>query len=58
MRGLSDRKRRAQAIVNKAKDALPQDWSGAKQRLASLSSFYGLVSEVSETLSRDLKDKT
>ena len=58
MRGLSDRKRRAQAIVNKAKDALPPDWSGAKKRLASLSSFYGLVSEVSETLSRDLKDKT
>jgi DNA-binding transcriptional regulator GbsR (MarR family) len=56
--GISERKRRAQAIVNKAKDALPLNWSDAKKRLASLSSFYGLVSEVSETLSRDLKSKT
>ncbi len=58
MSGLSDRKRRAQAIVDKTKDALPPDWSDARKRLASLSSFYGLISEVSETLSRDLKGKT
>jgi DNA-binding transcriptional regulator GbsR (MarR family) len=58
MSRVADRKRRARAIVDKTRDALPPDWSDAKKRLASLSSFYELVSEVGETLSRELKDKT
>jgi DNA-binding transcriptional regulator GbsR (MarR family) len=58
MSGIAERKRRARAIVDKTKEALPPHWGDAKKRLTSLSTFYGLVSEVGETLSRDLKGKT
>ncbi len=58
MSGIAERKRRARAIVDKTKEALPPHWDDAKKRLTSLSTFYGLVSEVGETLSQDLKGKT
>jgi DNA-binding transcriptional regulator GbsR (MarR family) len=58
MSGVAERKRRARAIVDKTKDALPAHWSDARKRLASLSVFYELMGEVGETLSRDLKGKT
>ncbi len=58
MTGIAERKRRARTIVDKTKEALPPDWGDAKKRLASLSAFYGLLGEVGETLSQDLKGKT
>lgn len=58
MSGVAERKRRARALVDKTKDALPPHWSDARKRLASLSTFYGLVSEIGETMSRELKGKT
>jgi DNA-binding transcriptional regulator GbsR (MarR family) len=58
MSRLADRARRSRGIVEKTRDALPPDWSDARKRLASLSSFYGEIGEMSEALSRDLKGKT
>lgn len=58
MSRFADRARRSRGIVEKTKDALPSDWSDARKRLASLSSFYGQMGEMSEALSRDLKGKT
>jgi DNA-binding transcriptional regulator GbsR (MarR family) len=58
MSRFADRTRRSRGIVQKARDALPSDWSDARKRLASLSSFYGQMGEMSEALSRELKGKT
>lgn len=58
MRGVAERTRRARALVDKTKDALPPDWKDARERLSGLSSFYRRMGEVGETLSQELKDKT
>lgn len=58
MSRFAERARKSRGIVEKTKDALPPDWSDSRKRLASLSSFYGKMSEMSEALSRDLKGKT
>lgn len=56
MQGYAARMARAQRTVEDACHGLPDEWSGARSRLAELGAFYATVAENARRLADDMPD--